>query len=66
MVGDKQFVADLAGALRETEQRLKVDAEALAGELESLVEGKALTRVGDRVATPLQKMTHAAPAEVSP
>jgi hypothetical protein len=66
MSGDRQFVADLAGHLREVEQRLQVDAEALAGELESLVDGHALTRVGDKVATPLQKMTHSTPAEVRP
>ncbi len=53
--GDRRFVEDLAGRLRAVEAQLKLEAHELAAELESLVSGHALTHVGDRVATPLQK-----------
>jgi len=49
------LVAEVAGALRATEDRIRARARALARELKEAVGvGEPLTDIGDRVATPLQ------------
>ncbi len=53
--GDAELAQELALGLRETEQRLKGEARALAREVAGVVGGAPLTDVGDKVATPLQR-----------
>ncbi len=53
--GDGAFCDELAARLRETEERLRVRAIALATDIHGTVkQGLPLTFIGDRVATPLQ------------
>jgi radical SAM superfamily enzyme YgiQ (UPF0313 family) len=53
---DDAFVAEVSTALRAAERRVSADALDLARRLERAVgQGKPLTDIGDRVATPLQQ-----------
>jgi radical SAM superfamily enzyme YgiQ (UPF0313 family) len=53
--GDLDLVAELAPALRATEQEIRARCQALARRMQRRIGGSPLTDVGDRVATPLQR-----------
>ncbi len=52
---DRDFIATLSGELRTIEDDIRGRARALARRIQSRLGGRALTDLGDKVATPLQR-----------